>query len=99
MIVDDLVLARSLFGTTMGFHIIFATLGVGLPLMILMAELIYQKTKDPHYAIMAKTVDEGAGCSARRGDTDRNDRGYTACPFVARIHGSHRQGDVTPVSD
>ncbi|WP_439390680.1 cytochrome ubiquinol oxidase subunit I [Bacillus velezensis] len=51
---DDLVLARSLFGTTMGFHIIFATLGVGLPLMILMAELIYQKTKDPHYAIMAK---------------------------------------------
>ncbi len=54
MIVDDLVLARSLFGTTMGFHIIFATLGVGLPLMILMAELIYQKTKDPHYAIMAK---------------------------------------------
>ncbi|MDJ1630693.1 hypothetical protein QNN00_09590 [Bacillus velezensis] len=29
----------------MGFHIIFATLGVGLPLMILMAELIYQKQK------------------------------------------------------
>lgn len=51
---DDLVLARSLFGTTMGFHIIFATLGVGLPLMILVAELIYQKTKDDHYAIMAK---------------------------------------------
>ncbi|MCY8414662.1 cytochrome ubiquinol oxidase subunit I, partial [Bacillus spizizenii] len=46
---DDLVLARSLFGTTMGFHIIFATLGVGLPLMILVAELIYQKTKDDHY--------------------------------------------------
>jgi cytochrome d ubiquinol oxidase subunit I len=38
----------------MGFHIIFATLGVGLPLMILIAELIYQKTKDDHYAIMAK---------------------------------------------
>ncbi|MCY8535209.1 cytochrome ubiquinol oxidase subunit I [Bacillus vallismortis] len=51
---DDLVLARSLFGTTMGFHIIFATLGVGLPLMILVAELVYQKTKDDHYAIMAK---------------------------------------------
>nr|WP_206702211.1 cytochrome ubiquinol oxidase subunit I [Bacillus vallismortis] len=38
----------------MGFHIIFATLGVGLPLMILVAELVYQKTKDDHYAIMAK---------------------------------------------
>ncbi|KKB73232.1 MULTISPECIES: cytochrome ubiquinol oxidase subunit I [Bacillus] len=51
---NDLMFARSLFGTTMGFHIIFATLGVGVPLMILLAELIYQKTKDPHYAIMAK---------------------------------------------
>ncbi|MFN2747511.1 MULTISPECIES: cytochrome ubiquinol oxidase subunit I [Bacillus] len=51
---NDLMFARSLFGTTMGFHIIFASLGVGIPLMILLAELIYQKTNDPHYAIMAK---------------------------------------------
>ncbi|QPC47312.1 cytochrome ubiquinol oxidase subunit I [Mangrovibacillus cuniculi] len=51
---DDLVIARSLFGTTMGFHIIFATLGVGIPLMILAAELLYQKTKDEDYAVMGK---------------------------------------------
>ncbi|KAA6448490.1 cytochrome ubiquinol oxidase subunit I [Bacillus swezeyi] len=51
---NDLIFARSLFGTTMGFHIIFASLGVGIPLMILLAELLYQKTKDPHYGIMAK---------------------------------------------
>ncbi|EAR64769.1 YthA [Bacillus sp. NRRL B-14911] len=51
---NDLVIARSLFGTTMGFHIIFATIGVGLPLMMLTAELIYQKTKDHDYVIMAK---------------------------------------------
>jgi cytochrome d ubiquinol oxidase subunit I len=57
--VDDLILARSLFGTTMGFHIIFASLGVGLPLMILTAELLYQKTKDEHYAIMAKRWTKG----------------------------------------
>ncbi|UGB33418.1 cytochrome ubiquinol oxidase subunit I [Metabacillus sp. B2-18] len=56
---DDLVLARSLFGTTMGFHIIFATLGVGLPLMILCAELLFQKTKDQDYAIMAKRWTKG----------------------------------------
>ncbi|MGG3572651.1 cytochrome ubiquinol oxidase subunit I [Bacillus gobiensis] len=56
---DDLILARSLFGTTMGFHIIFASLGVGLPLMILTAELLYQKTKDQHYAIMAKRWTKG----------------------------------------
>ncbi|MFC0274004.1 cytochrome ubiquinol oxidase subunit I [Metabacillus herbersteinensis] len=56
---DDLVLARSLFGTTMGFHIIFATLGVGIPLMILCAELLFQKTKDPDYAVMAKRWTKG----------------------------------------
>ncbi|WP_046174079.1 cytochrome ubiquinol oxidase subunit I [Domibacillus indicus] len=51
---DDLLIARSLFGTTMAFHIIFATIGVGLPLMILVAELLYQKTKDQDYVVMAK---------------------------------------------
>jgi cytochrome bd ubiquinol oxidase subunit I len=51
---EDLLIARSLFGTTMGFHIIFATIGVGLPFMILTAELIYQKTKDIEYVVMAK---------------------------------------------
>ncbi|PAQ14058.1 cytochrome ubiquinol oxidase subunit I [Bacillaceae bacterium SAOS 7] len=51
---DDLFIARSLFGTTMAFHIIFATIGVGLPLMILVAELLYQKTKDLDYVVMAK---------------------------------------------
>jgi len=56
---DDLVIARSLFGTTMAFHIIFATLGVGIPLMILFAELLYQKTKDHDYAVMAKRWTKG----------------------------------------
>jgi cytochrome d ubiquinol oxidase subunit I len=56
---DDLVLARSLFGTTMGFHIIFATLGVGIPLMIFLSEILYQKTKDPDYAVMAKRWTKG----------------------------------------
>jgi cytochrome bd ubiquinol oxidase subunit I len=51
---DDILIARSLFGTTMAFHIIFATIGVGLPLMILTAELLYQKTKDLEYVVMAK---------------------------------------------
>ncbi|WP_141433788.1 cytochrome ubiquinol oxidase subunit I [Bacillus sp. 03113] len=51
---NDLLIARSMFGTTMGFHIIFATIGVGLPLMMITAELMYQKTKDLEYVIMAK---------------------------------------------
>ncbi|MCD7032617.1 cytochrome ubiquinol oxidase subunit I [Metabacillus sp. GX 13764] len=50
----DLILARSLFGTTMAFHIIFATLGVGIPLMILAAEIMHLRTKDQDYSVMAK---------------------------------------------
>ncbi|MCF6137532.1 cytochrome ubiquinol oxidase subunit I [Pseudalkalibacillus berkeleyi] len=56
---DDLLIARSLFGTTMGVHIIYATLGVGIPLMILIAEIMYQKTKDRDYAIMANRWTKG----------------------------------------
>ncbi|WP_102026240.1 cytochrome ubiquinol oxidase subunit I [Salirhabdus sp. Marseille-P4669] len=51
---DDILIARSLFGTTMAFHIIFATIGVGLPMMILSAELLYQRTKNYEYVVMAK---------------------------------------------
>jgi cytochrome bd ubiquinol oxidase subunit I len=56
---EDIVIARSLFGMTMGFHIIFATLGVGIPLMILFAELLFQKTKDRDYSIMASRWTKG----------------------------------------
>ncbi|AJY77312.1 cytochrome ubiquinol oxidase subunit I [Paenibacillus beijingensis] len=51
---DNVTLARSLFGSSMAFHIIFATLGVGLPLMIIAAEVLFHVKKDPDYAAMAK---------------------------------------------
>ncbi|MEW9668669.1 cytochrome ubiquinol oxidase subunit I [Ammoniphilus sp. 3BR4] len=56
---DHVLTARSLFGMTMAFHIIFATLGVGIPLMVLCAELLFQKTKDRDYAIMANRWTKG----------------------------------------
>lgn len=58
---DHLQIARSMFGTNMAVHIIFATLGVGLPLMMLTAELMYQKTKDLHYVVMAKRWTKTSG--------------------------------------
>ncbi len=51
---DTVVLARSLMGSSLGFHIIFATLGVGVPLMILFAEVLHLWRKDPDYGLMAK---------------------------------------------
>ncbi|MGG1660410.1 cytochrome ubiquinol oxidase subunit I [Brevibacillus sp. NRS-1366] len=47
-------MTRAAFGTTMAFHIIFATLGVGLPLMILLAEILFWRTRDRDYETMAK---------------------------------------------
>ncbi|PFE02778.1 cytochrome ubiquinol oxidase subunit I [Priestia megaterium] len=57
---DHLVTARSIFGLNMGVHIIFATLGVGIPLMILLAEILYYKTKDKDYELMAQRWTKGA---------------------------------------
>ncbi|TCS81074.1 cytochrome ubiquinol oxidase subunit I [Tepidibacillus fermentans] len=51
---NHLLNARFLFGLTMAVHIIFAVLGVGIPLMMLIAEITFQKTKDRDYAIMTK---------------------------------------------
>lgn len=51
---DTVTLSRAFFGTSLAFHIIFATLGIGLSLMILLMEVLYQWKKDPDYAVMAK---------------------------------------------
>ncbi|MDO3677614.1 cytochrome ubiquinol oxidase subunit I [Paenibacillus ehimensis] len=56
---DTVMLARSLFGSSMAFHIIFATLGVGLPLMIVIAEILFHVKKDPDYSTMAKRWTRG----------------------------------------
>ncbi|MFC0525067.1 cytochrome ubiquinol oxidase subunit I [Pontibacillus salicampi] len=56
---DTVVLARALFGSTLGFHIIYATIGVGVPVMIIIAECMHLITKDKHYAIMAKRWTKG----------------------------------------
>ncbi|WP_101846796.1 cytochrome ubiquinol oxidase subunit I [Halobacillus sp. Marseille-P3879] len=52
-------MARILFGSSMGFHIIYATIGVGLPIMIILAEFMYWIKKDEHYAIMARRWTKG----------------------------------------
>ncbi|MBM7096804.1 cytochrome ubiquinol oxidase subunit I [Bacillus sp. H-16] len=56
---DEVLLARMLFGSSMAFHIIFATLGVGITLMILVAEITRAIKKDDHYGVMAKRWTKG----------------------------------------
>lgn len=56
---DVVIMARALFGSSLGFHIIYATIGVGLPVMIILAEVLYLIKKDSDYALMARRWTKG----------------------------------------
>lgn len=51
---DTVTLARLFFGTSLAFHIIFATLGIGLSAMVFLSESIHKWNNDNDFAIMAK---------------------------------------------
>jgi cytochrome d ubiquinol oxidase subunit I len=51
---DPVLYSRILTALTLAFHIIFATIGVGVPVMIALAEWMGIKRKDPHYLLLAR---------------------------------------------
>lgn len=51
---DTVTISRLITAMTLTFHIIFATLGVGVPLFISLADFIGIKKKDKHYELLAK---------------------------------------------
>nr|WP_208416325.1 cytochrome ubiquinol oxidase subunit I [Thalassobacillus devorans] len=53
------MLSRLLTSLTLGFHIIFATIGVGVPLLISIAEFMGIKKKDPNYTLLARRWTRG----------------------------------------
>jgi cytochrome bd ubiquinol oxidase subunit I len=57
---SDLLSARSQMGMSLAFHIIFAVLGVGLPLMMTIAEWRWLRTREPIYLALAKRWAKGA---------------------------------------
>jgi cytochrome bd ubiquinol oxidase subunit I len=54
MEMDTVTISRIFFGTALAFHIIFATLAVGIPVLVLISELMYLKTNDLDYRILAR---------------------------------------------
>ena len=56
---DSVELARFLTAMTLAVHIIFATIGVGVPLMFAVAEFLGIKKNDPHYITLAKRWSKG----------------------------------------
>ncbi|WP_226578308.1 cytochrome ubiquinol oxidase subunit I [Halobacillus litoralis] len=56
---DTVTVSRSLTAMTLLFHAIFATLGVGVPVLVSIAEFIGIKKKDPHYTLLARRWTRG----------------------------------------
>ncbi|MFB5663929.1 cytochrome ubiquinol oxidase subunit I [Alteribacillus sp. HJP-4] len=51
---DPAIYSRILTGLTLGFHILFATVGVGIPIMIALAEWMGLRKNDEHYRLLAR---------------------------------------------
>lgn len=54
MIFDTLFLSRIQFGFTIGFHILFPTLNIGLAMFLTIMEALWLKTRDPVYLSICK---------------------------------------------
>jgi cytochrome d ubiquinol oxidase subunit I len=56
---DNLLAARSQMGMSLAFHILFAVIGVSLPLMMTIAEWRWRSSGDPAYLLLAKRWAKG----------------------------------------
>src|SRR5512138_1091568 len=57
---SDLLAARWLFGLSLVFHIVFAAVGVGMPLLMVLAEWRWRRTGDPVLLELARRWAKGA---------------------------------------
>src|SRR3954466_9663469 len=56
---SDLLAARSQMAMSLGFHIIFAVVGIGMPVLMVIAERRWQKSRDPIYLELARRWSKG----------------------------------------
>jgi cytochrome d ubiquinol oxidase subunit I len=58
---DGLGYARAQMGLSLAFHIVFAAVGVALPLLLVVAELRWRRTRDTDYLDLTKRLAKGTG--------------------------------------
>lgn len=56
---NSVYFSRMLTELTLSFHIIYATIGVGIPLMIMIAQWVGIKKNDEHYILLARRIARG----------------------------------------
>jgi cytochrome d ubiquinol oxidase subunit I len=60
-VVDNAALARATMGTSLGFHIVFAVLGVGMPLLMSVAEGLALWRRDAAWMVLARRWSKAFG--------------------------------------
>src|ERR1700682_3520649 len=58
---DNVVLSRAIMGTSLGFHIVFAVLGVGMPLLMSVAEGLALRRHDEAWMVLARRWSKAFG--------------------------------------
>ena len=58
--VSDLLFARSQMGMSLAFHILFAAIGISLPVLMVISEALYLRTGRPVFLELAKRWSRGA---------------------------------------
>jgi cytochrome d ubiquinol oxidase subunit I len=61
LVVDNATLARATMGTSLGFHIVFAVLGVGMPLLMSVAEGLALWRRDEDWMVLARRWSKAFG--------------------------------------
>src|SRR5205823_6474004 len=52
--ISDLAFARSQMALSLAFHIVFAAVGIGMPLLMAVAEALYLRSREPVYLDLAR---------------------------------------------
>ena len=58
--VNDFLFARSQMGMSLAFHIVFAAIGISLPVLMVISEALYLRTGRPVFLELAKRWSRGA---------------------------------------
>ncbi len=58
---DDILAARLQMALSLGFHMVFAGFGIGLPVLMALSEWLYLRRGQEHYRSLAKTWSAAAG--------------------------------------
>ena len=56
---EPLTYARAQMGLSLAFHIVFAAVGIGLPLLMVIADVLWLRTRDRDYLELSKRLAKG----------------------------------------